>query len=73
MQHNLTPTSDQEKIIIRTIRTLSPDKVAQVVDFVTFISQKEQDRRLLKAGNKLSEQAFKKVWDNSEDEAYDRL
>lgn len=73
MQHNITPTSDQEKIIIEKIRTLSPDKVAQVVDFVDFISQKDRDRRLIRAGNKLAEDAFKRVWDNTEDEVYDRL
>lgn len=73
MRHNMTPGSDQEKIIIEKIRTLSPDKVAEVVDFVEFISQKERDRRLLKAGNKLAEEAFKKVWDNTEDEVYDRI
>lgn len=73
MQQNTTPTSDQEKIIIQKIRALSPDKVAQVVDFVEFISQKEMDRRLLKASNKLAEDAFNKVWENTEDDVYDRL
>jgi len=73
MQQNLTPTSDQEKIIIQKIRTLSPDKVTEVVDFVDFISQKDRDSRLLKAGNTLAEDAFKKIWDNAEDEIYDQL
>lgn len=73
MQQNITPTSDQEKIIIEKIRMLSPDKVAEVVDFVDFISQRDRDRRLLRAGTKLAEDAFKKVWDNTEDEVYDRL
>lgn len=73
MQQNITSTSDQEKIIIQKIRTLSPEKVAEVVDFVEFISQKERDRRLLKSANKLAEKAFKKVWDNTEDDVYDRL
>jgi hypothetical protein len=73
MQQDTTPTSDQEKIIIQKIRTLSPDKVAEVVDFVDFISQKDRDSRLLIAGKKLAEDAFKKVWDNTEDELYDRL
>jgi hypothetical protein len=73
MQHNMTHTSDQEKIIIEKIRTLSPDKVAEVVDFVDFISHRERDRLLLKAGNKVAEEAFKKVWDNTEDEIYDRF
>jgi len=73
MQQNITPTSDQEKIIIQKIRTLSPDKVAEVVDFVDFISQKDRDSRLLKAGSKLAEEVFEKVWDNTEDDVYDRL
>ena len=73
MQQNLTPTSDQEKIIIRKIRMLSPEKVTEVVDFVDFISRKDRDSLLLKTGNKLAEDAFKKVWDNAEDEVYDRL
>ena len=73
MQQNITPTSDQEKIIVQKIRTLSPEKVAEVVDFVEFISLKERDSRLLKTANKLAEKAFKKVWDNTEDEVYDRL
>jgi len=71
MPQNITPASDQEKII-QKLRTLSPDKVAEVVDFVDFISQKDRHRRLLKSGNKLDEDAFEKVWDNSEDEIYDR-
>ena len=73
MQQNNTPKNDQERIIIEKIRTLSPDKVAQVVDFVDFISQRDLDRRLIRAGNKLADDAFKKVWDNTEDEVYDRL
>ncbi len=73
MQQDLTPTSDQEKSIIQKIRTLSPDKVTEVVDFVDFISQKDRDTRLLKAGNTLAANAFEKVWDNTEDEVYDRL
>ena len=71
MQQNLT--SDQERHIIQKIRTLSPDKVIEVVDFLDFISQRDRDRRLLNAANKLAEDAFKKVWDNAEDEVYDRL
>ncbi len=63
----------REKIIIQKIRTLSPDKVAEELEFVDFISQRDRDSRLLKAGNKLAEEAFKKVWDNTEDDVYDRL
>jgi hypothetical protein len=73
MQQDITTTSDQEKMILLKIRALSPDKVAEVVDFVEFISQKERDRRLLNASKKLAEKAFKKAWDNTEDDVYDRF
>jgi len=73
MQQNIRPISDQEEILIQKIRTLSPDKLTEVVDFVDFLSQKDRDRQLLRASNKLAEDAFKKVWDNPEDDPYDRL
>lgn len=73
MQQNITPNSEQEKIIIQKVRGLSPDKINEVVDFVDFLSQKERERRLIQAGNKLAEDAFKKVWDNPEDDVYDSL
>jgi len=63
----------QERVLIQKIRSLPPDKVSAVEDFVDFLSQKNRDYLLLQAGNKLAEQAFKKVWDNSEDQEYDRL
>jgi len=52
---------------------LPPDKIAEVLDFVDFISQKNQERQLRKAADKIAEDAFKKVWDNAEDDVYDRL
>jgi len=40
---------------------------------VDFISQKVQERQLRQAAGKMAEDTFKKVWDNSEDDVYDRL
>jgi hypothetical protein len=73
MQQNINMTNDQESILIRKIRNLTPDKIVEVVDFVDFLSQKDKDHRMLQAANKLAEDAFNKVWDNTEDEAYDSL
>ena len=58
--------------LVQKIRSLPPDKVAEVEDFVDFIAQRDE-RRLTQAATKLSERAFKKVWDNPRDAAYDRL
>lgn len=73
MQQKMIPTNEQEKIIIQKIRSLSPDKISEVIDFMDFLSQKDQDRQLLKATNKMAEDAFRKVWNNPEDDEYDRL
>lgn len=73
MQHNTTPTNEQEKMLIEKVRTLSPEKVSQVIDFVDFLSHRDNERRLIQAANKLAEPAFKKVWDNPEDDVYDKL
>jgi len=73
MQHNPTPTNEQEQLLIEKVRTLSPNKISQVLDFVDFLSQKDKERRLIQASNTLSEPAFKKVWNNPEDDVYDNL
>ena len=73
MQHNTNSPSEQERLILTKIRMLPPDKVAEVADFVDFISQKDRERQLIKAAGKMAEDSFKEVWDNSEDDAYDRL
>ncbi|MGD9163035.1 MAG: hypothetical protein PVG39_31810 [Desulfobacteraceae bacterium] len=73
MQQDINITSNQENILIRKIRNLTPDKIVEVVDFVDFLSQKDQNSRMVQAANKMAEEAFNKVWDNAEDEAYDSL
>lgn len=65
--------SFQEKVLIEKIRTLSPEKIGEVEDFVDFLRQRNQDRLLTQAAMRLSEKAFGRVWDNAEDEAYDQL
>jgi hypothetical protein len=63
----------QEQTLIEKVRALPPEKVAEVEDFVDFLQQRDQDRRLVEAATRLSEQAFAAIWDNSEDAEYDRL
>ncbi len=63
----------EEQSLIKKIRTLPPDKVAEVEDFVDFLRGRSEDRRLVRAAAKLSEESFRKVWDNEDDAAYDKL
>jgi hypothetical protein len=62
----------QQTDLVRKIRRLPPDKLAEVEDFVDFLEHRE-DRRLVQAASRLSERSFSKVWDNPDDAAYDHL
>jgi hypothetical protein len=61
------------KALIEKIRSLSPERIEEVEDFVDFLRQRDEDRPLVRAASKLSENAFQKVWDNPDDAEYDRL
>lgn len=58
--------------LLEKIKSLPPERIAEVEDFVDFLSQRD-DRRLVQAATKLSEDSFHEVWDNEEDAAYDRI
>ena len=62
----------QQSGLIRKIRRLPPDKLAEVEDFVDFLEHRE-DRRLVQAVSKLSEKSLGKVWGNPDDAVYDQL
>ena len=61
------------KILIEKIHALPPERLAEVDDFVEFLRLKEQQRLLTNSAAKISEPVFTKIWDNSDDEAYDAL
>jgi hypothetical protein len=63
----------QQQTLIKKIRRLPPDRQAEVEDFVDFLSRRDEDRRLTQAASRLSEDAFRRVWDNDADSAYDEL
>jgi hypothetical protein len=62
-----------EETLIQKIRSLPPERVAEVEDFVDFLTVRDQDRHFTQAATRLSEAAFRAVWDNSDDAEYDRL
>lgn len=62
----------QTEVLIKKIEQLSPQRIAEVEDFVDFLIEREE-RRLVQAATNLSENAFAKVWDNDEDSVYDKL
>ena len=70
--NTMSRQASRESALIRKIRSLPPEKMAEVEDFVEFLRQRE-DRQLSQAAAKLAEKALRKVWDNPADAAYDRL
>lgn len=63
----------QEQELIDKIRQLPRDKQTEVEDFVEFLKRRAEDLRLTGAAARLSEEAFRQVWDNEADSAYDKL
>jgi hypothetical protein len=62
-----------EKSFIEKIRSLPPEKLVEVEDFVDFLKMRDEDRLVAHAATKLSEDSFRQVWDNPDDAEYDRL
>ncbi len=64
---------DHIHALIDKLETLSPERVAEVEDFIDFIRQRDQDRQLTRAATKTAEQSFDQVWNNPDDAVYDAL
>jgi hypothetical protein len=59
--------------LIEKLKTLPPERVAEVEDFVDFLRTRDGERAAVRAATRAAEPAFAKVWDNDDDAAYDRL
>jgi hypothetical protein len=52
---------------------LPPERIAEVVDFVDFIAEREHDRGIVRAAQSASATTLAAIWNNDADAAYDRL
>ena len=59
--------------LLEKIDRLPEERVSEVEDFIDFLILREQDRRLARSVSAASESALAKVWDNPEDDVYDKL
>lgn len=59
--------------LIEKLKSLTPQRQAEVEDFVDFLRSREEDQHLVTAAARASEPSFAKVWDNEDDAEYDRL
>ena len=62
-----------EQTLLAKIRTLPPEKVEEVENFVDFLRQRQEDEPLVRAASRMAEPSFAEVWDNDEDAVYDKL
>ncbi|MBI4617383.1 MAG: toxin-antitoxin system, antitoxin component, Xre family protein [Planctomycetes bacterium] len=64
---------EREMEILEKIKNLPPEKVSTVEDFIDFLRSRGGEFGLLAAAARLSEQAFREVWENPLDAEYDEL
>ena len=62
-----------EQVILEKLKSLPPERVAEVEDFVDFLRARNDERSLTRAAAQTAAPAFSKVWDNPDDAAYDTL
>jgi hypothetical protein len=62
-----------DQVLIDKLKSLPPQRRAEVEDFVDFLRSREAEQRLTRAAAQASEPAFKAVWTNPDDAEYDQL
>lgn len=60
-------------IVTEKLAQLPPERLAEVVDFIDFLAEREHERALTRSAQAASEPSLAKVWENDADAAYDRL
>ena len=61
------------KSLIHKLEALPAERLDEVEDFIDFLKQRNQDRRLTHSTTQVAEGSFAQVWDNTDDAVYDRL
>ena len=59
--------------LLDKLKPLPPERIAEVEDFVDFLRTRSEAQQLTRAAYVAAEPAFKSVWDNPDDAAYDQL
>jgi hypothetical protein len=57
---------DDEQALLAKIKSLPPERVAEVEDFVDFLRSRDEEQQLTRAASRLSEEAFARVWDRAD-------
>ena len=62
-----------EQVILEKLKSLPPERVAEVEDFVDFLRTRHDERTTTRTAAQVAAPAFSNVWDNADDAAYDTL
>jgi hypothetical protein len=62
-----------EQVILEKLKSLPPERVAEAEDFVDFLRSRHDERTMTHGAAQTAELAFRNVWDNPDDAAYDTL
>lgn len=63
----------QVQHILQKLEHLSPERQAEVEDFIEFLHQRDHEQQERKDFALASNASFAKVWDNDDDAIYDTL
>lgn len=66
-------TNDHMALVVEKLKTLPPERLVEVEDFIDFVSSRARSRSLAALALATSEPALARIWDNAEDAAYDEL
>jgi hypothetical protein len=69
----MTTNRNYIRELIDKLETLTPERIAEVEDFIDFVKQRDTDRQLTGTAAKAAEPSLQKVWDNPDDAVYDAL
>lgn len=59
--------------LLKKLEALPPIQVAEVEDFIDFLSSRDSARTLVRGAQSLTAPSLKAIWDNADDAIYDRL
>jgi hypothetical protein len=68
-----TMSARDTRSLLEKLKSLPPQRQAEVEDFVDFFCSRDEDRHLATVAAKTSEPAFAAIRDNNNDAEYDRL
>jgi hypothetical protein len=65
--------TQQIEQLANKLKTLSPERITEVEDFIDFLRHRDENRQLTQLAMNASQSTLNIIWDNTDDAEYDRL